>query len=358
MANPQTLNIALLDTDIPVPVVLNTRGPYSSIFQQLLEAALIRLSTYGYFANQPFPKIQWTAYNVVRGQYPSDISALDAVVISGSASSVYDADPEGWELRNLSSKAVSPGNQPCPILTPHFSSSFRSLFHLLDTISKKINRHNSWIATLHTWLRSAYTAHPRLKFFGSCFGHQILCSALLPSSSSTIPQETVTKNPFGWELGIHTVALAPSFLRAFPVGITALPSSPVKKTTTTTNTTAENAEGNTTDDARVHMRLQFVHADHVAIVPDARPRDGERWHLLGSTPRCAVQGVYATRTTRTTGHGTTAGRVLTLQGHFEFDAFVNGETIKVFGAGWGAEALARALAEVDAGEDDARSDYD
>ncbi|KAH7057219.1 class I glutamine amidotransferase-like protein [Macrophomina phaseolina] len=303
MANPQTLNIAILDTDIPVPVVLNTRGPYSSIFQQLLEAALIRLSTYGYFANQPFPKIQWTAYNVVRGQYPSDISALDAVVISGSASSVYDADP--------------------------------------------------WIATLHTWLRSAYTAHPRLKFFGSCFGHQILCSALLPSSSSTIPQETVTKNPFGWELGIHTVALAPSFLRAFPVDITALPSSPVKKTITTTNTTAENAEGNTTDDARAPMRLQFVHADHVAIVPDARPRDGERWHLLGSTPRCAVQGVYATTTT-TTGHGTTAGRVLTLQGHFEFDAFVNGETIKVFGAGWGAEALARALAEVDAGEDDAR----
>lgn len=47
------------------------------------------------------------------------------------------------------------------------------------------------------------------------------------------------------------------------------------------------------------------------------------------------------------------GRVLTYQGHFEFDEFVNSETLKVFGplAGWGPEEVDKVV-ETTKGEDD------
>lgn len=111
------------------------------------------------------------------------------------------------------------------------------------------------------------------------------------------------------------IALSPAFLRAFPVDVRALPSA---------------KRGDV-------LRLQMVHADHVVMPREA----GARWCVMGGTPRCAVQGVYEAA----------QGRVFTLQGHFEFDRFVNGETIKVFGKGWGEESIREVLKDVDADDD-------
>lgn len=61
---------------------------------------------------------------------------------------------------------------------------------------------------------------------------------------------------------------------------------------------------------------------------------------MGQTEKCELQGVWE------------KGRVLTLQGHAEFDEFVNGETLKVFGKGWDEGVLEAALRGVE-GVDDA-----
>ena len=93
MATPQTINIALLDADIPVPAVLSARGYYSTIFQRLLESALIRLAKANTVVSDPLPTVQFSAYDIVRGDYPTDLASLDGVVISGAAASAYDSDP-------------------------------------------------------------------------------------------------------------------------------------------------------------------------------------------------------------------------------------------------------------------------
>ena len=47
------------------------------------------------------------------------------------------------------------------------------------------------------------------------------------------------------------------------------------------------------------------------------------------------------------------GRVFTLQGHFEFDEFVNGETVKEFFRDRGEEWVEERLGEIEKGDDDA-----
>ncbi|KAF4540004.1 Glutamine amidotransferase-like protein [Lasiodiplodia theobromae] len=274
MATPQIINIALLDADIPVPSVLSVRGLYSNIFRELLEAALIRLAKANLINSSPPPKVHFSAYDIVRGEYPSDPSSLSGIVISGAAGSAYDTDP--------------------------------------------------WISTLHSWLRHVHANHPHVKLFGSCFGHQVICSALVPPPSSPAAgPAVVTKNPAGWELGIHAITLSPAFLRAFPVDVLALPSAPAFA-----------------DRRDAKLKLQLVHSDHVNL-PTGLPADDNDdavFASIGWTPRCAVQGVYD------------GDRVLTLQGHFEFDRFVNTETVKVFGAKWEEGALREAIRMIEEGE--------
>lgn len=135
-----------------------------------------------------------------------------------------------------------------------------------------------------------------MKLFGSCFGHQLLAHALFP-------RPCVERDPAGWELGVRGVALSPAFIAAFGP-VTSNPSAPST------------------------LRMQFVHADHV--LPGSLPA---RFMCVGSSAHCALQGFWE------------PGRVLTYQGHAEFDEFVNRETIKTFGklAGWGVDR--QALAE-------------
>jgi len=83
------------------------------------------------------------------------------------------------------------------------------------------------------------------------------------------------------------------------------------------------------------MRLQFVHADHVVL--HSLPAG---FHVVGSSQHCVLQGIWR------------KGRVLTYQGHAEFDRFINGETVKVFGNPiWDEGFLGKALEAVEKDDD-------
>jgi GMP synthase-like glutamine amidotransferase len=66
----------------------------------------------------------------------------------------------------------------------------------------------------------------------------------------------------------------------------------------------------------------------------------EGLHGIGSSEHCILQGVWE------------EGRVLTFQGHAEFDRFINGETVKIFGKViWSEEFMQRTLGMVDRDDD-------
>ncbi|KAF1835598.1 class I glutamine amidotransferase-like protein [Decorospora gaudefroyi] len=249
----QTLRICMLNADVPVPAVANTRAPtYGRIFHHLLLSAATTLKI------TPSITITSTDFDVTRNEYPTSLSEFDAIVISGSASSAYDDLP--------------------------------------------------WIRKLTTWVRSAYACHPRVKIFGSCFGHQLVCHALLGAYGVK-----VEKDGKGWELGVKEITLHDRFRKTFGKGL----------------------EGQ--KEVVDALRLQFVHHDHVVIPEmDALPAS---WMTVGNTWHCAVQGVYE------------GGRVFTLQGHFEFDRFVNSETIKFFFPTWQPKVLEETLEMIDADDD-------
>ncbi|CAG8960806.1 hypothetical protein HYFRA_00002343 [Hymenoscyphus fraxineus] len=149
-----------------------------------------------------------------------------------------------------------------------------------------------------------YILYPSIKLFGACFGHQILCHALFSAPGQNIVSAE------GWELGVCAVDLSPAFLSNFGP-VTSNKKNPKQ------------------------MRQQFVHLDHVAL--SALPRG---FHSIGRTKRCAVEGVWK------------KGRLLTFQGHAEFDRMVNRETVMVFGyKKWGNDFLREALDAVERDDD-------
>ena len=61
---------------------------------------------------------------------------------------------------------------------------------------------------------------------------------------------------------------------------------------------------------------------------------------MGSSQHCVLQGIWK------------KGRILTYQGHAEFDRFANAETVKVFGKlTWSGEFMEEALKAVDRDDD-------
>ncbi|KAK7222614.1 hypothetical protein V2G26_010617 [Clonostachys chloroleuca] len=157
-----------------------------------------------------------------------------------------------------------------------------------------------WIHKLDAYLLDVYQNYPQVRLFGSCFGHQIICQSILSNYGAY-----VAKNPQGWEIGVHEIKVTPAYRKACY--------------------------------DQPSLRLQFIHSDNVNIPsPEALPSS---WITMGSTDKCAIQGVYE------------PGRVLTYQGHFEFDRFINSETLKVFGAKWDAQILQSALDNTDLDDD-------
>ena len=191
-----------------------------------------------------------------------------------------------------------------------------------------------WIKRLDDYLLTVYRDHPHVRIFGSCFGHQIVCQSLLREHGVI-----VEKDPEGWEIGVHEVRLTDEFCEALggPDSKAATPRPAVNRLPTPDAEDPPPAPLSTSSKQRQSLRLQFIHADHVRLPASGLPPS---WIPLGSSRHCPVQGVYQT------------GRVLTYQGHFEFDRFVNAETLKVFGAKWAPAVLQAGLDQIE-GEDDA-----
>lgn len=149
-----------------------------------------------------------------------------------------------------------------------------------------------------------YLNHPSIKLYGSCFGHQIICQSLFGDRGVYVEE-----SPHGWELGVHKLELADEFCSTLGA---VLPSK--------------------------SMRLQFLHGDHV-ITPSGSLPVGVG--IIGATKICQNQGIYQ------------PGRILTLQGHPEFDMWIEKVCLDLVGkrVGWEDEFTAAAIASADAPDD-------
>ncbi|KAJ4305737.1 hypothetical protein N0V90_001268 [Kalmusia sp. IMI 367209] len=154
---------------------------------------------------------------------------------------------------------------------------------------------DKWIRHLDDYVQDVYKNHHHVKILLREYGAR------------------VEKDPKGYELGVKEIRLEEKFrktLRNLSPSSRGLPES---------------------------LRVQMIHADHV-VVPTLEVLP-DTWTILGSTQHCAIQGMYD------------PARVLTLQGHFEFDRFVNTEIMKVFGVSWDPQMLQDGLEAIDADDD-------
>ncbi|GGU69882.1 amidotransferase [Pseudomonas laurentiana] len=123
-----SLRICILETDVLRPELVDQFQGYGRMFEQL-------------FARQPIAA-EFSLYNVMNGEYPSDEQSFDAYLVTGSKADSFGSDP--------------------------------------------------WIQTLKTFLLERYQRGDKL--LGVCFGHQLL--ALLLGGKT----ERATQ---GWGVGIH-----------------------------------------------------------------------------------------------------------------------------------------------------------
>lgn len=228
MLAPSPYHIAVLNCDRIVPASRAAYGQlYSERFAAVLTAAADRLGMHG--------RVRFSAYDVPEGEYPVP-SAIDGIIMPGAIAATYDSDP--------------------------------------------------WIAVLRTYLQRVYRDYPKVRMFGACFGHQLICEALLgPHGARVIP------NPQGYEIGVESIKVNPAVVRHAPWL----------------------ELGGRGDSGELELRMQLCHGDVVAplSVPDG-------WICIGSTPKCAVQGLLE------------PSRVLTFQFHFEFDSHMMADFLKHF----------------------------
>jgi GMP synthase-like glutamine amidotransferase len=123
------MKLGILKTDAVRPEWVSEFGEYPDMFVALLSRA--------------DPSLEFTVYDVECGEYPADIDEVDAYLITGSKSSVYDNKP--------------------------------------------------WIATLMDFVRGLHQR--RKKLVGICFGHQLVAQALGGSTR---------KSSKGWGVGLQT----------------------------------------------------------------------------------------------------------------------------------------------------------
>jgi GMP synthase-like glutamine amidotransferase len=123
------MKLGILKTDAVRPEWVPDFGEYPDMFIALL--------------GQEDPELEFAVYDVEQGQYPEDIDEVDAYLITGSKTGVYEDKP--------------------------------------------------WIATLMEFVRELNRRHKKL--VGICFGHQLVAQAL---------GGRVEKSPKGWGVGLHT----------------------------------------------------------------------------------------------------------------------------------------------------------
>ena len=123
------MKLGILKTDAVRPQWVPEFGEYPDMFTALLG----RLD----------PSLEFTVFDVEQGEYPADPDEVDAYLITGSKSSVYDDKP--------------------------------------------------WIADLEDFVRDL--AARKKKLVGICFGHQLVAQALGGKTE---------KSPKGWGVGLHS----------------------------------------------------------------------------------------------------------------------------------------------------------
>ena len=123
------MKLGILRTDAVRPELKLEYGEYPDMF-----IALLRHSD---------PNLEYAVYDVELGQYPADIDEVDAYLITGSKSSVYEDKP--------------------------------------------------WIVELMEFVRELNRRHKKL--LGFCFGHQLVAQALGGKTE---------RSAKGWGVGLHT----------------------------------------------------------------------------------------------------------------------------------------------------------
>lgn len=304
------MHIAILDTDVPVPTVYAARGLYSSQFRILLQSAAERLnqSLNNKHSSAPQIRIHTSAYDVVGGSYPAlgMLRKTPLPLHEEQHADIEEADDEIFR----------------PIDAILITGSGASVYYQGDQYT--------WIANLQDFIRRVWSRYPLVKFFGSCFGHQVIAQALLADSpqsndlSKGDPLVRVEACPMGYEIGIEPIEISREFAATALGG-----------------TLAENLQRR--EGGKLH--IQLIHGDRVtgfypstADAPSALTALPQPWLNVGSTPLSPIQGLYY------------PGRILTYQGHFEFDPFVNTETVIEFArrGGWDAQMVSESLRKVNA----------
>ncbi|MDX1734597.1 MAG: GMP synthase [Halioglobus sp.] len=123
------MKLGILKTDAVRPEWVAQFGEYPDMFMRLLGEA--------------DPQLEFAVYDVEKGDYPADIDEVDAYLITGSKSSVYED--------------------------------------------------KAWIHRLLDFVRELHAR--RKKVVGICFGHQLIAHALGGRTE---------KSPKGWGVGLHT----------------------------------------------------------------------------------------------------------------------------------------------------------
>lgn len=293
------VHIAVLDTDVPCQAVYAQRGLYSSQFRALLTAAAGRLNQNpGSLKCGPID-VQITAFDVVGGLLPP---------------------PEDLRVESNASSGKDLSKSPVPIDAILVTGAAAAAYDDLH-----------WIPTLEAFIQTVHNKYPLVKIFGSCFGHHLIGQALLEKSESPIIKDcptnfSVQAQPYH-EIGVQSIILHPSFASNFA------PLARFKE--------------------RESFKLQLIHGDVVAPSPLPVTEEDRMnaslphpWINVGSSEKCLIQGLYY------------PGRVLTLQGHFEFDAFATAELCLQFSRkfAWPSDLLASHLHAIwcstKAGEED------
>ena len=122
------MKLGILKTDVVRPELAPDFGEYTQMFINLLQRS--------------DPAIESVVYDVESGQYPADIDEVDAYLITGSKSSVYEDQP--------------------------------------------------WITALMEFVRELNRREKKL--VGFCFGHQLVAQSLGGKTA---------RSPKGWGVGLH-----------------------------------------------------------------------------------------------------------------------------------------------------------
>lgn len=294
----KNIHLAILDADIPARALYELRGLYSAQFRDILQTAVLRLNSSESIKNGPV-RLKVSAYDIHGGNYPP-YNLLRQQSGEQTTTSVPEYEKGGTALGyyDYIDAILITGSAPAVYQAEHYP----------------------WMLELEHYIQTVYQDYPRVKLLGSCFGHQLIAKALL--SRSKLKREEfvyVEKCPFGREIGLFPVKINPDFALAFPI-LSTLP--------------------------KRELRIQMMHGDWVVSAATGLPAsllDGvwnvslpKPWVNMGSTAICPIQGLFYPK------------RVLTIQGHFELDAFAMQKTCIEFGPllGWSPAQLTAFLEQI------------